>query len=1089
MLNNKGRIAQTSIKSFIGRGKFDRVDIELLPHNEGKRKVASILKEDFSAASEISIVTGYASLDEILKAVNEKDNSQKMKILVGNEPSVGSLTTIKSSPRQLSEELKRYWLEQRSISLTHSLVLLNAYRKIESGEVVIRINSATKPLHAKICMTEKVVVLGSSNYTKPGLHTQREINTRFTVDDIERYDSASNFVEGCFEQSDDYSAELLELLKQLIRKTSWQEALACACWDMLDGMEGDDLLSKFNLNNTNLWPHQKQAISQGLGILREQGSVLVADATGSGKTKTGMWLMSAADAMIKNTQDHNPLSPDPIIVVPSAVEVEWKLEVRKELNKTPDVIGHGKMSYDYAEGTEGYVTRNRLYDTTVVLVDEAHNFYNNTSNRTTRLRDHGAQSSILLTATPINRGFDDLLALVELLSQDDFDEDLERKLKNLKLKVYSKNKEERKKARSMAANLVQEFTVRRTRFDLNRIAQIYPEEYIQENRIIPGFPKREKINYDLSLEESDVKILETIGRITNTMNGFAFLPEVIKITKEQKEKGVKEETIVKQTMALAKAGAKYRIWSTLASSKAACFEHLSGTESALVKFEISKFKSTNSVIPHKLRNRKIPIWRLNESLKENPSVPSWLVSQDDFEAELELEKSRYQILSRLISELGDGMEDSRAKLLIQHFNEGNKVLAFDWHLISLHRLKKTLIDSGIPEDRIHLFDSSNKGRAETYFGLQSDNEASIGLCSDSLNEGINLQGANVMVNLERPTTIRRFEQRMGRVDRMNSRHDQIIVQLPNLPDSISSHLNDHLTERLQLVREVLGGNDIDEEFGISKYDEQYHDEESDSSFAIEDAYSPVRKLIGEDGLISVEEYKNFGLPNARARSEISILKSEHPWCFFALRMSWNSSIKWALLHYQNKKPILTTDLKVICKFLRKNLSNDPTPPVDEIHSNRYVSSYFEELENQRNTLLPTRFRNSLKLGTEFFARKKEQYMRQDPDKYQRIKEIQIQFGMGLKDCLDREGEDLDYYAIDNFALAESWINKTNPIKRKALKDSDRRSSTKTRKDKFVKMLEQQDNFVEEIEQLIYNLPLQKPIEEDVRIVIAGVPVK
>ena len=88
-------------------------------------------------------------------------------------------------------------------------------------------------------MTEKIVVLGSSNYTKPGLHSQRELNSRFTIKDKERYESAQNFVDGCFEQSEDYSNELLDLLKQLIRKTSWQEALACACWDMLDGMEGD----------------------------------------------------------------------------------------------------------------------------------------------------------------------------------------------------------------------------------------------------------------------------------------------------------------------------------------------------------------------------------------------------------------------------------------------------------------------------------------------------------------------------------------------------------------------------------------------------------------------------------------------------------------------------------------------------------------------------------------------------------------------------------------------------------------------------------------------------------------------------------
>ena len=58
-------------------------------------------------------------------------------------------------------------------------------------------------------------------------------------------------------------------------------------------------------------------------------------------------------------------------------------------------------------------------------------FYNDSA-RTRRLRTHAAQSSILLTATPINRSFEDLLSLVELLSQDDFDEELERKLRNPK---------------------------------------------------------------------------------------------------------------------------------------------------------------------------------------------------------------------------------------------------------------------------------------------------------------------------------------------------------------------------------------------------------------------------------------------------------------------------------------------------------------------------------------------------------------------------------------------------------------------------------------------------------------------------------
>ena len=205
---------------------------------------------------------------------------------------------------------------------------------------------------------------------------------------------------------------------------------------MLDGLDSDKFLKQFNLDQTNLWPHQKKAIAQGLSILREQGSVLVADSTGSGKTRTGLWLMAAADTMIKNSQENSPLNPDPILVVPSSVQKEWRREVRRELRRTPDVIGHGQISHNYKENTEGAEILDRLTDTTVVLVDEAHNFYNDKSNRTMKLRAHGAQSSVLLTATPINRSFDDLLSLIELLSQDEFDEDLELRRYKLRIKKY-----------------------------------------------------------------------------------------------------------------------------------------------------------------------------------------------------------------------------------------------------------------------------------------------------------------------------------------------------------------------------------------------------------------------------------------------------------------------------------------------------------------------------------------------------------------------------------------------------------------------------------------------------------------------------
>ena len=1086
MIPPNRRSVQAPLGIFSDNHLFESVPLNLLPHNETSRKVRKILEDDFDVANEISIVTGYASLDELLHAIHRKKPQQTMRILIGNEPSVGPLTKIKNTTNHLSQEIKKYWLEERQISLTHSFVLLNAYRRIENGDIEIRINSANKPLHAKICGTDSSILTGSSNFTRPGLSTQREFNVRFSKkEDISRYQGTFAFIEGCFRQSEDYKSELLELLDKLIRKTSWQEALACACWDMLDGLDGDKFLKQFNLDQTNLWPHQKKAIAQGLSILREQGSVLVADSTGSGKTRTGLWLMAAADAMIKNSQENSPLNPDPILVVPSAVQKEWRREVRRELRRTPDVVGHGQISHNYKENTEGAEILDRLTDTTVVLVDEAHNFYNDKSNRTMKLRAHGAQSSVLLTATPINRSFDDLLSLIELLSQDQFDEALELKLKNLRKKVYSKNKEERRHARLSAASLVQDFTVRRTRFDLNRIAALNPDEYLQQGRENPGFPNRDKSDYKINSSHKDEELLNTITRITSKLRGLAYLPKEIRRSYVQKENGVKEVTIVNQTIALAKAAGSYRIWSTLASSRSACYEHVTGTESARKEYNLDKFKISNSMIPAKLESQSLPKWQLSEDLKEEPIIPDWIKNKERFEEELHLEKERYKAIGTILLKMSDSMEKSRAELLYLHYQNGSKVLAFDWHLISLNRMKDLLCKMGVPDERIYLFDSKNKAEAEIHFSLQSDELPSIGLCSDSLNEGINLQGANTMINLDRPTTVRRYEQRMGRVDRMNSRHDDIIIKTPILPEIIQSHLTDHLTERLQLVREIFGGNDIDKETGLSEYDEAYTGE-SDTQFEIEDAFSPIRGLIGDNGILSDDEYQQFGVPDARARAEISILKSEQPWCFFAIRSSHNSSLKWALLTYTDTRVNLATGLKEICDFLSSNLNKELEIPEDELRADKYVKMYFKELETQRNSLLPKRYLNSLKLGVAHIAELKAELFKRDKNLHDRFKQIQIHFGAPTN--VENQEYNLEN-TVNKFALAEAWTSRTKQIQRQSLRFADGRSTTKTRKDLFLQKLKETPISIEEAEELIRSMPLQKPVSEEVTIVIAGIPSK
>lgn len=1075
---------QKKLVQYNQKQKFEKVDKNAFPHNEGDRKVRHILNSDFKNARTISLVTGYASLDEIIHLIHRTKPEVDLKILFGNEPSIGNLSRTYNTRINLNNEMKKYWLEERQISLTHSFAILSAYEKLLNNEFEVFINSSPKPLHAKIYLTENACITGSSNYSKSGLGAQRELNTRIQrSEDDERYVSCKNFVDACFYDAADYREDLISIFEQLIRKTTWREALACACKDMLDGSDNSSFLKDLTLDNTNLWPHQKQAISQGLSILREQGSVLIADSTGSGKTKTGLWLMVAADSMIKRTQKMTSIYPDPVLAVPNGVEKEWRREFRREVSRVPEIITHGKISGNPQEGTEKFEILERLTDAPVLLVDEAHNFYNK-SNRTTRMRAHGAQSSVLLTATPINRSFDDLISLMELLSQDDFDEELDIKLKNLSKKVYSKNKLERINARREAAECVQNFTIRRTRFDLDRIASKHPKLYLQKSRKKPGFPNRDVKGYDVKYSTKDKQSILLIEKICSQLKGIAYISDEIRLTERQIELGTTEETIVKQTLALAKAAANYRIWSSLSSSRAACLQHVTGQKKAIDYFDIKTLDHKTKSIPEKLSERKLPLWSLTEDYKLSENVPDWLVDKAKFRNEIYHEIERYKKIGEQVEKLSESMSISRINRIISAYKKGKKVLCFDWHLISLHILRTKLIKHGVNEERVKIFDPKNKLKAVEYFGLDSDDEPFIGLCSDSLNEGINLQGAGCLINLDRPTTVRRFEQRMGRIDRMNSRHDNVLIETPELPELIQDHITDHLTSRLELVRDVLGGNDRDRDDDIEMYDEAYTGEGS-NAFEIEDAFSPIRKLIGEEGIISDNEYDNFGVNEVRAKAEVSILQSESPWCFFAIRGSEVSTAKWVLLTYTRDKPKLETNLTEICKFLMENLDENTTEFEDKERAAKIVGKYFEALEDERYDLLPKRYKTALNLGKQHFAKRKSMESRRGNNLSERYVELLNQFQLNKDSHHSLESK--YHHPKDKFLLAEAWINLTKDIQRDSRRRRDGRSTTKTRKEKYLKALNDNMISLETIEEMISNVSDEKSISEDVSILIAAIP--
>ena len=138
-------------------------------------------------------------------------------------------------------------------------------------------------------------IIGSSNFSDGGLRTNREFNARFHISEGQRFRKINDFWNLTWGEGADFSEEFAELLLSMLRKSPWREALAKAIAMLLESGWMD---SKLGIDEAqlekSLLPHQIDGLKRALWILENKGAVLVADATGSGKTKLGTWLCKTA---------------------------------------------------------------------------------------------------------------------------------------------------------------------------------------------------------------------------------------------------------------------------------------------------------------------------------------------------------------------------------------------------------------------------------------------------------------------------------------------------------------------------------------------------------------------------------------------------------------------------------------------------------------------------------------------------------------------------------------------------------------------------------------------------------------------------
>lgn len=1059
---------------------------ERFPVNRQRAHVRDVIWEDLVSSDNPLLVAGYSSIGEIIDLISEwgsrsEPPAGRVRLVLGAEPFGTQRHTFRSDRTEFTDEARRYWLEERGISLRSSAKVLQTIEALNNGAVEARFIHGTQRLHAKIYRGNAAATVGSSNFTAFGLGQQFEANVRFeAAGEARRYRELSAIAENYWGAGDDWGGELRILLEELLRVVSWQEALGRACADLLEGKWAERYMSALGEPETQmLWPSQHSGIAEALWITKNVGSVLVADATGSGKTRMGAHLLRAVrDRLWRTGRVRRDLTA---LVGPPAVIDTWESEaigIGLMLSK----VSHGLLSRSTGDGKgrEKALVRGAQ----ILAVDEAHNFLNSRSNRTHRIRDSLADNVLLFTATPISKGAADLLNLVGLLGPDNFEDSTLEVLNRLERRRGVSGGTLAPDEVTALRREIQRFTVRRTKAQINAMVDRHPEAYLHpDTRRVCRYPGHVAHTYTTGETPDDESLAEKIRPIVEDLTGIVLLEQIISVPRGLRNLYTDDEWL-RFRLKSAKGLARHHVLEALRSSRAAAVEHLAGTSEAVRLYGIDPgFKSIESgdmMTTVTLRGEAGP----PDTTPLECDVEPWLRDGELWRRACLEEHGRYDRILDLVKRTSEARERTKAELLAKLSKKHDRVLAFDRHPITLAMLSGMLEESDLGETEVLLAikQGAQRRRVTQQFAPQSQALA-IALCSDAMNEGLNLQGASCIVHLDLPTTLRVAEQRVGRVDRMDSAHSSIEAWWPDDGPSFATRAYETLIRRARESEELLGSNLTLPEFehhvgdsaivSVAAHIEELAAGEREPWDGIHDALEPLRQLVsGPTAIIAQDVYEEYRHVTNRVLACVAPIASEHPWAFFSVAAISDGAPRWLIVDPAVPGNCIT-DLHEIAARLRHLLAGNPPARELDAVAAAALDGFLDTATKAEYQLLPRRMRRAL----------------------EQMGEVVGAWARSARQGSDEEGGErwtalgtlanTDRPTVDPYLVAQRWLEITSPVM--ARHRAERGSTRYIRLRDITPRLKSEPFSYVEAAQAFIDLPEAAPLDERVTACILGVP--
>jgi len=360
---------------------------------------------------EISIATGYWDLEATALLLPYLKKYKKIRLLIGREPLIPRHQLNEVEPdfpdKDIFEDLQKLKIDSNLKPTVKELKIL-----VDTKILEVRVFKKAF-LHAKCYIfgnfeSETAIgVIGSSNFTKNGLTTNRELNAGEDDQRVVQFNPKNKDQEhghlSWFEEvwTDDGCIEWTGKFIELV-DTSVHGELLFSPYEMyiktLDYMYGDLLKEDREieaLSDRKLQNFQERSVKQILWRLDKNGVAMLADSVGLGKTITAIGVIRQyAGRRI-------------IVIAPKSLVGQWENEIARER-----ILGITVVSMQNKNQIDEERKKDRYMPIGLFVIDESHNLRSHTSKRFQQISewlvDNSDANTLLLTATPVNNSIDDL---------------------------------------------------------------------------------------------------------------------------------------------------------------------------------------------------------------------------------------------------------------------------------------------------------------------------------------------------------------------------------------------------------------------------------------------------------------------------------------------------------------------------------------------------------------------------------------------------------------------------------------------------------------------------------------------------------